>query len=399
MGDSTAEFARSVVAAWGEREGFEATQTIRADDLEVTARVRWRHPDRVAVEYRTYRHPLLDLEEELVGGAEYTPEELAGMSLRYDGHEAWIIEPGGRTVIVRRGRALFEPLIGIDAIAELTFLRDLTRDFLVRDAGSDGEGGREIRRLDLKPRSAHRSCLVKSVTFIVRSLRIAFDVATGFPTRLDLMLRPTAPALALVPRSGQVTIEYTDVRLSVPGDSAFGEPPATEGRVFSERRIAGTDAEKMLPFRLSLDPLFTRGYVVGDGGAIAAVDASEERGYCTVVAHREAETDSAAVVTLRAGNYLSRNMNRRRARIAEDGAAISIGGTAGRRLDRGARWPEEIRRDERPLVEFAWERKGVHAFLLGDGTDEAELMALSEELADGLGVQDGPEGQRGGPSP
>jgi len=254
-----------------------------------------------------------------------------------------------------------------------------------------------VRRLDLKPRALHRSHLVKNVRFAVQRARVSFDVATRFPARMEMTLDPGAFAVPLIPPSAEVRIEYSDVRLAAPPASAFGAPSGTDARLFAERDTrAGGDGDG-LPFELPLGPMFERGYRLNGGRPIAIVDEPGERAYCTCIAHRGDGADGAAV-TLRVGNYLSRNMNRRRAWIAENGEPISIGDLRGRRIDRNERWPEGIPRSERPLIELAWEREGIHAFLLGDGVAETDLIEIAQDWAPRIRPRRGSGDQRDAPS-
>jgi len=373
------ELARSAAEAYRNLDGFEASETIRAAAIEVTARVRFRKPDKCAVEVASYRSPLADLEEQLANEAEFAPDELVGMSFSYDGTETWVSDPKTTTVVQKRLRALPEPLPRFHALGEISFLDQLTRDFLVRDAGEESVGGRTCRVLGLKPREAHRSQLLKTVTFPIRRAQITLEEGTLFPTRIRFFPARNTLLASLVGERDPVSIEYSNVRLEPPQANAFSIAPAEGSRVFREALVSTSEANDSLPFFLSLDALLERGYRPVERGGTVAVDPSHNRGYCAFVL---ATDDPPRVLTLRAGNYLSRNMSRRRATIAQTGEATTVGAFDGRVLNRGNLWAQKTAGETaRSLFEVSWADAEVFFFLLGDGIGRDELVELATALA------------------
>jgi len=387
MPSSIAEFARSVSAAYRTLEGFEATERIRAGAIDVEARVRFRKPSQCAVEVQSYHSPLAELEERLANGAEFTGDELTGMTFCYDGHTSWAFDPKGKSAVRKPERSLPEPLPGLRALAEIGFLETLTRDFLVRDAGEETIDGERVRLLGLRPKEPHRSHLLKVVSFPIRRATIAIDDA-GFPRRIESHPSPATLLASLLGRD-PVVIRYENVRRDPPDQALFSPSPPEGAHVFREAFASVDKIEESLPFPFSFTPLTQRGYRPLAGGGTVTVDEEHDRGYCTVSLGVEDDGATQRAVTLRVGNYLSRNMSRRRVALAERGEPVRLGTIDGKLLDRGREWTEQTGEETpRALVEAFWNDDGIYAFLLGDGVEREELVTLASAL---VSSNDGPE--------
>ena len=210
-------------------------------------------------------------------------------------------------------------------------------------------------------------------------LLVAFDEETHFPRRIRF--HPDASTLlSTLVGSDPVTVEYADVRLRAPESESFSFTPSDDVRVFRESSVPAEDLAAALPFEFSIDTLFARGYRSTGSGATLVVDAPGERSYGSLVLVRTDE-DARRALTLRFGNYLSRNMGRRRAALAERGEPVEIGSCEGRLLDRGAEWAQEVPAEgERELVEVSWTEGDRFFFLLGDGVPREELLGLAAAL-------------------
>jgi len=126
------------------------------------------------------------------------------------------------------------------------------------------------------------------------------------------------------------------------------------------------------------------GYESIDGHALLAEGAEHERAYCAAMFYREGEDNDepTQLVTLHAGNYLNRNMARRRVLTAEAGEELTIGHRTARFLDRRALWEEHasgIDSSQAP-VELSWEADGVFWFLTGVNTERQPLTQLASDL-------------------
>ena len=382
-------FARTVVEAYRKLSGFEATETVEAGSIRVVARIGFHPPDNLAVEYQTYVNPLLELEERLTGDAEYSAEELVGLSLHFDGQRTWLYDATTGVCVVKAFRSLFEPLPELPVLGEIEYARDLPHDYLLRDLGTETIDGRTARVVSMKPKHAHRTHAFKMVAFLTRKASVAFDEETLFPVRLSFSPSPSSHTCQLLGPDGRVTIHYSGVRLTPDGAPPFSPPEGT--RVFHEESLAIDELPARLPFSLSLDPLREAEYTAIDGRALLAEDAEHDRAYCTAtfIRREESEEQNTRYVTLRAGNYVSRNMARRRVAIAEAGEELAIGSQAVRFLDRREVWEEHapgIDPGEAPR-ELSWERDGVFWFLTGLNIERSVLTQLGSDLIAASAVQ------------
>lgn len=385
MSQTVTQFARSVAEAHRSLSGFEATETIRGGGFEIEARVRARRSGETALEYRTYRSPILGIEEELAGGAEYTEDELIGMTMIFTGSETWIDDSKTDVCLRKPYRELFEPLVGFDAIAEVGFLETLIRDFLIRDLGEEEIQGKPARTLRLRPKRPYRSHLLAVSSFPIRQAEAAFDAETLFPLRIRFTPSTGSPLARLLQDGEAITIEYSSLRLETPATETFAFQPRDGARVFDESPVSIGQLEESAPFALSVAPLLRRGYRPITERMTVTSDQERQRGYCTVaLALDEIEDGRPAATTVRAGNYLSRNMSRRRAALSENGEAVPLGELEAKILDRRAAWGDRYPQLDAPsLLEILWETDGVFWFLLGEGIDRSELLDLASELSVG----------------
>jgi len=382
MTSSIIDFVRSVSVAHRERRGFEASMEIRAGAIEIAARIRHRSPDHTAVEFRTYNHPLSDLEETLANGATLTGEELLAVVLHYDGRHTWRHDASSNVAVRTDGRELFEPIPGFDALGELGFLDHLAHDFLVRDGGQDTVAGRDVRLVSLKPKRTYRSQLLRAMSYPIRKATVAFDAETFFPLRISFYPDVSTSAAALVGPTGVVTVQYSDVRYEAPGRDALVFAPDESIRTFIEIPVSTEDLSARMPFLASLEPLTAEGFLPPDGRVLVAASETGERTYCrTLLLATGSGEETRGRITLRAGNYLSRNMSRRRAAIAEKGKPVTIGGKDAKLLDRGQLFVEHLPQIDAPAsLEWMWEEAGAYWFLLFEGIPEARAAALCTSL-------------------
>jgi hypothetical protein len=317
---------------------------------------------------------------------------VTGFTFVTDGKATWIYDPGREIALQKISRWLFDPLPGASAIAELGFLNDLPQDFLLRDAGESKLDGRRARTLDLKPKRFFQSQLVRSTRYLVRKVLLAVDEESLFPLLITLYPLEDSPLYPLVGPAGSVSIEYTKVRALDTEEQPVPFSPPEGSRVFREATVPASRLPEQAPFRVTLQPLLDAGFsVVGDEAVLTRQDGAE-RGYATVLLLRRGP-DSDAVLTLRIGNFLSPNMGRRRAAIAEKGEAIDIAPTPARLLDRGREWTEHIPSVEPPAhLELGWERDGVHGFLASEGLSRDDLLRIAQPLLGAELVSDGDDG-------
>lgn len=381
----TPAFARAVAEACRRLSGFEATQTVEAGPIRITARIRFHRPGKLAVEHSSFVNPLVDLEERLTGDVEYTADEIVGLSLHFDGERTWVNDAASGVCVVKRSRSLFEPLPEIALFGEIGYLRDLPHDYLVRELESETVDGRDARVLSLKPKHLHRTHAFKTVAFLARRATVAFDAETLFPLRLTFSPAAAFSARQLVGPNGTVTVRYAGVRLNSDELPLFSPPEGM--RVFQEEWLDVEDLCARLPFRLPLDSFRESGYEAIDQRGLLAEDAEHDRAYSVVTFIPRGQDDQgrARYVTLRAGNYLSRNMARRRLTAAETGEEATIADHAARFLDRRPLWEEHASDiDSSPApCELSWERDGIFWFLTAVNGDRSELSRLAADLIAG----------------
>jgi outer membrane lipoprotein-sorting protein len=382
MVSSAAEFARSAVDSYQGLDGFAATEAVRGASIEATARVRFRKPEMIHLEYRTYRSPITELDEALTNGAEFTEAEIIGMVFSYDGRSTWLYDAGAGVAIQKPSRALFEPLPAVEAMGEIAFLEQLTRDFLIRDAGTETIAGRSTRLLGLKPKHSYRSHLLKSVTFPIRRATVALDEETLFPLRIRFYPAVGSALLPLAGAKGAITIEYSDVRREAPEHAVFAFSPPEGTRVFRETVLRTEELSERLPFPFAIDGLLQQDYRLLGGAGSATIDEKNGRGYCTLTLVPEQETENRPRwVTVRVGNYLSRNMSRRNATISEAGKDVRVRSLNAKLLDRRPLWAERVPDAEpRAPLEIAWEEGGVFWFVAAEGVEESGLTGLASSL-------------------
>ena len=386
MTHTPTELARNAMSAYASLKEFTATQKIAAGPICAEARVRFQRPNKVTVEYRDYQNPLVEFEEELAGGAEFLTDELIGMSLIYDGHVTWLHDVKNDVAICKPGRALYAPLPGTMVIAELGFLEALTHDFLLRDEGEEEIGGRKGRRLGLKPKVAHRSSLLKEEVFPVKRASLVLDAETFFPLKITFApIHPSTLSYLLGPKTA-VEIEYTDVRLGEVKEKVFAFTPPEGTRVFREQTVSGETLNETLPFRIPLDKLEEQAKLRLYGNrATVTVSEVQDRAYALlglVPSGDKTDDEDSYALSLRVGNYLSLNMNRRRAALSEQGEEITLEGFSARLHDRGKVLKEKVpQAPERSVLEIGWEREGVHWFLLGENLQKELLIEIAKILA------------------
>ena len=388
MNDKAIETARAAMAAYGRLASFEAVQRITAGPISAVVRVRFRKPDRIAVDYESYKDPLMEFEEGFTGGPEYSPDELVGMQIFYDGSGTWLYEARRELATHKPGRAVFGPLPRTNVLAEIGFLRDLVRDFLLRDEGEESIGGRAALRIGLKPKAPHRSLLLKEEVFPIDRGTVALDKETLFPLRVTFHPNRLSPVAYLIGPSTPVVVEYSEVCLDRADEAAFSFAPPAGVRVFREEAVPVGELAERLPFPFRVEALAQAGpYRPFGSHALVTKSDSDGRAFAQMafVRTEEEEKDEqlSGSLSLRVGNYLSHNMSRRHAFLSEHGEAVALGALAARLVDRSALWSDELpEAASRSILEVGWEDNGVHWFLLGEDLDKETLVGVARALAE-----------------
>jgi len=377
-----ATFARAVVQAGRELRGFEATETVEAGPIRVVARIRFHRSETLTVEYQSYVSPLLEVEETLTGDADYTADELVGLSLHYDGQRTWCHDASTGVCIVKPSRSMFEPIPEMATLGDLHCLRDLPHDYLLRDLGNEQIDGRAARVLSLKPKRVHRAHAFKLIAYLSEKAVVAFDEQTLFPVRLCFSPAPSTQAHHLLGPDGQITVRYEAVRLLADAPPPFAPPEGT--RVFREGQIEIGDLVERLSFPFAIDRLREAGFEAFGGRALLAEDPDHDRAYfvATFLRSEDGADEPSQILTVRAGNYLSRVMARRRLAASESGEEMQLADRSARFFDRRGLWEEQasgLDADHAPR-ELSWDRDGVFWFLTGVNVERSTLTKLASDL-------------------
>ncbi|UCF09567.1 MAG: hypothetical protein JSW65_05760 [Candidatus Bipolaricaulota bacterium] len=399
MSSDLVGFTRDAVASFAQIDGFEARQSITAHDMLLEATIRVGRQQRIAIQYESFRDSIATLEDTLTGAPEFVDEDFSALSLTFDGEHTWVHDRKRDVVLRKAGRVVYSPMRGASAVGELGFLRTLTQDFLLRDLGEVTIHGAPARTVGLRPKAHLRSLLLKEEYFPVRSASVAFDLATGFPVRVELRPAADSPLALVAPSSEPITIEYRNVKLGEPPEERFRFAPPADARVFVEEAVTAASLTERLPFPLPLAPLEAAGFSAAPE-ALLASDESHGRVYARVVFRRDptAEGQHRPRLTLRVGNYLSANMGRRRALLSEQGSPADIPADRPRLLVRSEQMAEG---KELPwgatLIELGWESRETFWFLFAEALGESELTALGRAIADAA-ASTTPTAQNGNPT-
>ncbi len=387
MSKSAVELAQDAMSAYEQLDSFELTQKINAGKISVEAHIRYKKPGKMTVEYRTYQDPLSEFEERLAGGVEFVGSELIGMQLIYDGHGTWIYDAGNNVALHKPGKKLYSPLRGSSSLGEVGFLRGLTRDFLLRDEKAQAIAGRNAHCIGLKPKVSHRSFLLKEESFPIKRATLVLDAETSFPLKISYYPTQLSPTAYLVAPGTPIVIEYVNPQLNKVDDRRFSFTPPEGTRVFREQVVGKDRLGELLPFDLTLEVLEgDEKYELYNDRAMLTINEEEDRGYAllTLVPRQENEEEEreSAVLSLCVGNYLSRNMNRRRAFLSEQGEKLTLGKVTAQFLDRGALVEDQLPAGmKREIMELGWKKGETYWFLLAEELDKESLVKYAKALA------------------
>ncbi len=382
MDGSITEFTKEAMKTCKDLEGFSATQEIRAGPIKARARLHFRRPGKITLEYRSYEDPLADFEEKL-SGSEFIPSELMAMQIIHDGHETWIVDSKRNVTIKKLGRRLYSPLRLPDGIADIDMMYHLTSDFLLRDEGQETINGRKARKIGLKPKSQQRISLFKDETFPVKKGVVSIDSETLFPVHIVLWPSPRSPLYYIVGPSEAITIDYKDILLNAPKDEAFEVTTPEQMKVLHEQEVPANNISEKLSFDIPVKILEDRGYRLRDNLALITASQKGDRAYALLSFQgEESNNKPPSGISIRVGNYLSLDMNRRRALIATSGEEIDLTSKKARIIDRGSLLKDEIPQSaQRSLFEVSWHQEEVYWFMLAEGIQKEDLADIAAAIA------------------
>lgn len=383
---SVAEFARLASSASKENTRFEATQVIEGGGLRIEAVVRRLGLRSIHVEYKTYKSPWTDLEETLSGQVEFVGDELCGFNLHCESRFTWVYDSSTNMAIRKLGAQLFEPIPGLATLGELTFLQTLTQDFLLRDLNEHRIDDHIVRRIGLKPKQSYRSHLLSTVAFPIRKATIDFNAETYLPVSISFVPSSGSPAASIVGSDTTIRISYKDVRELKDTEPVNPFAPPPDARIFEESRGSVQDLADSAPFSLALSPLLDHGFGTEEGPALLNLDVKNGRAYAIMqfpATNDSSEEDaSSSQLTVMLGNYMSRNMARRRATFSEMGKPPSQGSLPLKLLDRSELWEQRLPGIDTQYapVEAFFEKDDVFWFLSGTGMALDSMETLAGDL-------------------
>ena len=281
-------------------------------------------------------------------------------------------------------------------LGELSFLDSLTQDFLLRDLGEETIDDQVVRRIGLKPKQAYRSQLLSAVVFPIRNATIDFDAETYFPVSISFVPSSESPAASIVGPGATIRVSYKDVQILEADSAPHSFSPPVDAKVFEEKAISADDLAEQLPFPVSSELLIKHGFDPTDGMALVSRDAEQNRIYATVQyasegssketsSHEEASSQEEALtprLTIAFGNYVSKNMARRRITFSESGTPASDPSLPIKLLDRKELWEKRFPGIDTRFapVDAFFEKDGVFWFLSGTGMDLDSMEALAKDL-------------------
>lgn len=381
MAKEEREIAEKAIATYRMIDNFKANQTVTFGQVYVQAQLKFKKPYKTILEYQRYQDPMLDLEEELTGGHEFSTQDLTSMQIVYNGRNTWFHHRQSDLAIRRIGKVLPSPLGQTEVMAQIGFLKNLTSDYLLRDEGEGTVNNRKVRRLGIKPKARRRSLFLKEEIFDFERGTLALDSETWFPLKITSYPRYS---------EDQITVEYQDVKLDEIGDEDFNFDPPADVRIFHEKLLKFDEVDDQLPFELDTAKLDFEDYQLASDNVSVIVSKDNERAYGTLNFYQTPEEGNKSEFgltlphgyQLKFGNYLSKNMNRRKAYLSDNGEEIALGRIKATLVNRGKKVGDQLPHvDQLDIFEIGWQKDGVFFFLLGQSIKQDELIAIAENMA------------------
>lgn len=376
------EFAKKAMNAYQKLDSFKARQTVTSGQIYVKAQVCFKKPSKVSLEYQRYQDPMLDLEEEVTGGPEFVTQDLIAMRIIFNGKNTWFYHRESDLAVERWGRVLPSPLGQIEVMAQIGFLTNLISDYLLRGEGQGTVNNREVIKLGIKPKARSRSLFLKEEIFDFDRASLALDAETWFPLKITSYSSY---------RNGQITVEYQDVELNEIQNEAFDFEPSEGTKVFQEKIFKFEELGDQLPFEVDTSKLDSHNeYQLASENISVIMNKEGDRAYTTLnfyhAPNREEKNKFGLNLPhgyqLKIGNYLSKNMNRRKQFLSEKGEEVSLEGIKVTLTNRGQMVKDRLPHiDQLEIYEIGWEKEGVFYFLLGQGIKQDELVSIAQNIA------------------
>ena len=383
MSNKEVEMANQAMDRFQNLESFQGKQTVSAGQLSIEARIKFRKPRSLTLDYISYKDPYEEFAKEYSGGAEFLGEELEQCHLIYDGRYTLLHDRGRNTALKRKGKDLQDPFGEIDLFGQLGFLEDLTKDYLLKDKGKGNIDGKNVYRLGLKPKTDRRSLFLKTEVFDFDHAVMAIDVESGFPLKITFFPKETSSSTFGTRADRQLVVEYSDVRFDQVKKEVFKFDKKKVDQFFQTDLIAGEDYEEKIDFPIKISPAEEKGYgLIGNKFSLTR-SRDKEKFYASLDFLRYENNGETPpdYLMLRFGNYLSREMSRHRSYVTGKGEEVELGSKNIRIADRGKamkdKMPEEL---QQPTYEIGWEEKGHFFYLLSRGQEKEKVLSTAEEM-------------------
>lgn len=368
--------ALDIGRAYESLSGFACDQEITAGGLRINASVKFKKPRKLTVEYDKYRNPVEEFQADFFGGPEFDSNDLENARLVYNGDSTWIHLISKEVAIKKQGRRLFTPFAGVDILGQLGFLTDILSDFLLKDDGEGEINDREVYRLGLKPKAYRKSLFLKEEVFSLDSAQLAIDKETKLPLKITYRPGQRDQLRFMSSQGGPIYVQYSNYRIDGPSDGDFQFDHTKVENVFEEEKLSKDEFTEKFPIEFNLEGLEKQGFKPATEELSLSIDREKDRAYATLGFVSESEEGEEQIsLQLLAGNYLSREMNRHRSFLSENGENININGNEGKLVDRGEnvkdRLPKELKSD---ILEIGLQVENGFYYLLGQDVDRDRLI-------------------------
>lgn len=371
------DFALKTGQAYDNLESFECNQEITAGNLRIQAHLGFKKPRQLTVEYEEFSNPLEEFETKLFGGPEFNGNDLENSKIIYDGKSTWLHMPSKDTAIKKEGKNLYSPFGGVDIIGQLEFLTTLVKDFLLKDDGTGEINGRKVHRLGLKPKVTQRSLFLKDEVFSLDRAKLAVDTETHLP--LKITYHPGQREQLRFPSSqgGPLFVEYSNYQVDKLTEKNFEFDSSKIDLTFEQKYFSEDEFSQEFPIPLDLEKIEEEGFKPMGDRLSMMVNQEKDRAYASIGFLSSSKEEGKSSLQILAGNYLSREMNRHRAYLSENGEETEVGKEKVKVADRGKSLQEQLPENlDRSILEVGGQIEESFYYLLGQGVDRERLLEI-----------------------
>ncbi len=371
------DFALKTGEAYENLQSFECDQEITAGNLRIQAHLRFKKPRKLTVEYDEFSNPLEEFETKLFGGPEFNGDDLENTKITYDGKSTWLHMLNKDTAIKKEGKNIYSPFGGVDVIGQLKFLTTLVKDFLLKDNGEGKISGRKVQRLGLKPKVTQRSLFLKDEVFSLDKAELAIDTETNLP--LKITYHPGQRDQLRFPSSqgGPIFVEYSDYQVDKLSEKNFEFDSSKIDLLFEQKDFTEDQFSEEFPIPLDLEKIEEEGFEPMGDRLSMMINQKKDRAYASIGFLSSSKEEEKSSLQLLAGNYLSREMNRHRAYLSENGEETEVNDKKIKVADRGKSVQDRLSDNlDRSILEVGGQIEESFYYLLGQGVNRERLLDI-----------------------